>query len=88
MRCATCRCHQCHAGPLLHDCCMLPPACGGAAGLCQQLAAAGARKSRALADGVVTGFEVRDAIALLRLDDLYVECFEVKDVKVGRAAGG
>lgn len=27
------------------------------------------------------GFEIRDAIALLRLDDLYVDSFEVKDVK-------
>ena len=32
------------------------------------------------------GFSVADAIALLRLDDLYVECFEVKDVKVRRAS--
>jgi rRNA processing protein Krr1/Pno1 len=31
---------------------------------------------------VTAGFEVADAVALLRLSDLYIESFEVKDVKV------
>merc|ERR1712217_526725 len=32
-------------------------------------------------DAFIKGFEIRDAIAILRIDDLYVECFEIKDLK-------
>lgn len=32
----------------------------------------------------VLGFDVRDAIALLRLDDLYIDTFEVRDGSAAR----
>lgn len=39
------------------------------------------QKAEDFVKAVVAGFDVKDAIALLRMDDVYVEGFEVKDVR-------
>eukprot|EP01023_Acetabularia_acetabulum_P024035 TRINITY_DN2329_c0_g1_i11.p1 TRINITY_DN2329_c0_g1~~TRINITY_DN2329_c0_g1_i11.p1 ORF type:complete len:266 (-),score=41.66 TRINITY_DN2329_c0_g1_i11:226-954(-) len=42
------------------------------------------QKAADFAHAFILGFEIRDAMALLRLNDLYIESFEVKDVKILR----
>ena len=44
------------------------------------------QKAEDFVKAVVAGFEVRDAMALLRMDDIYIDAFEVKDVR-GNLAG-
>jgi RNA-binding protein PNO1 len=43
------------------------------------------QKAEDFVKAVIAGFEVKDAMALLRMDDIYIEGFEVKDVRANLA---
>ena len=43
------------------------------------------QKAEDFVKAVIAGFEPRDAVALLRMDDIYLEGFEVKDVRANLA---